>query len=143
MALMAATCMAVADGRTGKLRNACTGPFAAAATLHVAIVVTLDRHAWNITTTALLALLVNGGIYLAMGLVGWVGFGDVKFVIGLTLFAVAFAGSASMLLPVIALLIAALLHVLPTGRQRLSSARPHGPALSSAFALILAGSWLS
>lgn len=135
MALLAATCMAVSDSRTGMLRNACTGPFAVAAILHVLIASLFLPHALDLIVATAIALLVNTGFYTGMGLIGWVGFGDVKLVIGLTLFAALLAGEASMLLPPAALLIAAGFRAVSARESQPS--RPHGPALVLAFALLL------
>lgn len=139
MAMLAATCIAVGDSRTRMLRNAWTGPFAVAAILHVLIASLLLPHAPHLIVTAAFALLVNAGLYTAMGLAGWVGFGDVKFVIGLTLFAALLVGQASMLLPLTALVIASAVRAVSKESQ---SPRPHGPTLVLGFALILGTAWL-
>lgn len=133
--VLAATCIAIGDSRTGLLRNAWTGPFAAAALLQVLIATLALPDESGLMTTAVVALLVNAGAYTAMGLVGWVGFGDVKFVVGLTLSAALLAGWAAILIPPVALLVAAGTHVTPA--QESQTSRPHGPALVLAFILIL------
>lgn len=135
LAVIAATSMAIGDRRTSLLRNAWTGPFAAAAVLQLVLATSALPDELGLMAIADLALLVNAGAYTAMGLIGWVGFGDLKFMVGLTLFAALVAGSAAMLITPVALLVAAATRA--TSLHSPQSSRPHGPALAVAFALIL------
>lgn len=138
-ALLAAICMAIGDVRTSLLRNAWTAPFAAAALSQTLIVALALPDKFELVATIGVALLVNAGAYLAMGLIGWVGFGDVKFMVGLTLFGALVAGAPAILLAPIALFVAAATRAISPGVVRAS--RPHGPALAVAFAFCLTTAW--
>lgn len=139
-ALACASSMAIGDLRTGLLRNAWTAPLATAAAGQVAIALTHASSDPGVITVILVTLTANTGLYLAMGLMMWVGFGDVKFIIGLSLIAALLAGWMCLLLGPLAVILSPLTEAV---RRSSSIRRPHGPALVCSLVLILLLSFAS
>ncbi len=140
-AVVAACCMAVGDIRTGLLPNRWTGPFALAGLLQVFVACAGTQRWFGVAAPCLLGAVLTTSLYLLLGLLGWVGFGDVKFAAGLALFVAIPAGWAGIYLFPLAMAFSALSRVLrwvAGAPQRPHSA--HGPALASALAtLMIAG----
>lgn len=137
-AVAAACCMAVGDYRTGLLRNRWTGPFALAGLLQVFVACAGTQQWLGIAAPCLLSAALTTSLYLLLGLLGWVGFGDVKFAAGLALFVAIPAGWAGICLFPLALTVSALSRVplwLAARPQRPRAA--HGPALASALAILM------
>lgn len=133
--VLAAVLIAIADARTGLIRNAWTAPLASAAAAHVVIAtVTLPRGDEVLEQSALSALLA-GGCYLSLGLLGWVGFGDVKFATGIGLVLPLCAGWFGLLLVPLAIVCSGT----AAAARRLRrdggwTSAPHGPAIALAVA---------
>ncbi|MFT4284320.1 MAG: A24 family peptidase [Protaetiibacter sp.] len=134
--------VAAIDIRTLTLPNRFTAALAAAAAVqavsHSIAAASPSPAAWGALAGVLATV-----VYLAMGLVGWVGFGDAKLVAGLAIASGAIAGPAALFLAPIAIAISGLtrgLHMLNrSGRE----GHPHGPALVAATlaVMILGSQW--
>lgn len=121
------------DAVSLKLPNRFTGAFAAAAGIQ-ALAVALIRDDWAIALWAAVAGVALFLIYVVLGVVGWVGFGDAKFAAGLAIAAGIPAGLGALYVFPVAIVV--------TGIWRLGSRRqthrPHGPALAIAAVLVMA-----
>ena len=133
---------AFVDARTSRLPNPILALLAGATTsITLAAAVATSSPAPLIN--AIIGAGILGGIYLGMGLLGWVGFGDVKLagILGAYLgtIAIATAPAAASL----AILLAGAQQLAARARSRANHPRqlPHGPALAGA-ALIVSVSWL-
>lgn len=137
-ATLAAALIAAEDYRTGLLRNRWTGPFIFAGLIQV-FIAAIGTQPWTRTAApCLLGATITTSLYLLLGLLGWVGFGDVKFAAGLALIVAIPAGWAGLYLLPLALAFSTLPRIfrrLAALPQRGRSA--HGPALASAVALIM------
>lgn len=142
-ATVAGLCIAFDDYRTGLLRNRWTAPFALAGLFQV-VIAAAGTQAWaRIAAPCLLGAVITTSIYLLLGLLGWVGFGDVKFAAGLALFVAIPAGWAGLYLVPVALSFSALHRLfrrLAAKPQKVRSA--HGPALAVALALLMSAACL-
>lgn len=135
---VAAALIATDDYRTGLLRNRWTVPFALAGLIQV-VIVAFGTQPWTrIVAPCLIGASITTSLYLLLGLLGWMGFGDVKFAAGLALFVAVPAGWAGLYLLPLALAVSALprfLRRLVNRPQRSRTA--HGPALAAAFAILM------
>lgn len=139
MAVTAAASMAIGDARTGLLRNAWTGPLVTAAAIQVVLAVLGSAPIRDGIISGLLGAVAVIGAYIGMGLIGWVGFGDVKFAVGLATIGDVLAGAADIAILPIALLISAVVHAARSVRgSGLRTRAPHGPALAVALSLVIA-----
>lgn len=132
-AAAAATAMAVGDVRIGLLRNSWTGPFAIAAIMQAVIAAFGPAGIREHLISGWLGAFATIAAYFAMGLIGWVGMGDVKFVIGLAIFSGVLAGAADFAIAPISLILSAAARA---ARGRKGPA-PHGPALAAAFGVVV------
>lgn len=133
----AAAAIAVIDVRTKLLPNRYTGPLAIAAGMQAAAVTVHDRDLW-IAGGALVAATIVFAAYVAMGMVGWFGFGDAKFAAGLALFAGIFAGWLAIYLVPLAVLLSGLERALRMLRGTNTRSHAHGPAIAIAGTAIAA-----
>jgi type IV leader peptidase family protein len=137
-AAFVACLIAIDDHRTGLLRNQWTAPFALAGLIQVAVASAGLPPATNVATPSLLGAVITTALYILLGLLGWVGFGDVKFAAGLALFVAIPGGWSGVYLLPLALICSALPRLI-----RRTAARPqrvrvaHGPALAAAATVLM------
>ena len=125
--------IAIADLRTGLIRNAWTAPFAFAAAAHVLIATSVLPRGDEVLVESVLSALLAGGCYLALGLLGWVGFGDVKLAAGIGLVLPVCIGLLGLLLVPLAIACSgAAAAARRIRRGGMWSSAPHGPALAAA-----------
>ncbi len=130
------------DIRTLTLPNRFTAALAAAAVVqavtHSIATVSPSPCVWGALAGVLATV-----VYLAMGVAGWVGFGDAKFVAGLAIAAGITSGPIALFLAPTAIAFSGLtrgLHVLNrSGRD----GHPHGPVLVAATVVVMlaGGQW--
>lgn len=143
-AVMSACWIAIDDYRTGLLRNRWTGPFALAGLIQVLLSSAVLQSWLEIAATCLLGAVVTTSLYFILGLLGWVGFGDVKFAIGLGLFVAIPTGWAGLYLLPLALAISSLLHLFRRlGRMPERPRSPHGPALATALSVLMSAACIN
>lgn len=133
----AAAAIAAVDVRTKLLPNRYTGPLAIAAGMQVAAVTIHERDLW-VAAGALIAATIVFAAYVAMGMVGWFGFGDAKFAAALTLFAGIFAGWLAIYIIPLAVLISGAERALRMLRSAGVRSHAHGPAIAIAGTVIAA-----
>lgn len=143
-AVLFASWIGINDHRTSLLRNRWTGPFALAGLIQV-IVSSVGLQSWlEIAAACLLGAVVTTSLYFALGLLGWVGFGDVKFAAGLGLFVAIPTGWAGLYLLPIALAISSLLHLFRWLRRMPERPRSrHGLALATALAVLMTAAFIN
>ena len=136
--------IAVGDFRTGLLPDRWTGPFALAGMIQVLLDSASVQDWLDIAAPCLIGSTVTASLYLLLGLLGWVGFGDVKFAVGLGLFVAIPGGWTGLYLLPLALVISALAHLLVRIRRRLQHRRAaHGPALAAALAVLMSAACIN
>lgn len=142
-ATLAAALIAAEDYRTGLLRNRWTGPFALTGLIQVLIAAVGTQPWTRIAAPCLLGATITTSLYLLLGLLGWVGFGDVKFAAGLALIVAIPAGWAGLYLLPLALAFSALPRLLRRlAAQPERSRSPHGPALAAALSVLMSAACL-
>ncbi len=142
-ATLAAALIAAEDYRTGLLRNRWTGPFALAGLVQVFIAVVGIPPWTRVVAPCLLGATITTSLYLLLGLLGWVGFGDVKFAAGLALIVAIPAGWAGLCLLPLALAFSALPRLLRRlAAQPERSRSAHGPALAAALSVLMSAACL-
>lgn len=131
--VLVAVLIAIADARTGLIRNAWTAPLAFAAAAHVLIATTILPRGDEVLMESVLSALLAGGCYLALGLLRWVGFGDVKLAAGIGLVLPVCVGWPGLLLVPLAIACSgAAAAARRIRRGGTGSSAPHGPALAAA-----------
>lgn len=144
VAVLAACSIAIDDYRTGLLRDRWTGPFAVTGLIQVLIASTGLRNGLGIAATCLIGAAVTTSLYGLFALVGWVGFGDVKFAVGLGLFVAIPAGWTGLYLLPLALAISSFVRLVRCiGRMRVHPHSAHGPALATALGLLMSAACLN
>jgi leader peptidase (prepilin peptidase)/N-methyltransferase len=133
---LAAGWIAAVDARTRRLPNRLVGPFGAASALLV-IVVAIASRSWAPIWWALAAAALAGVLYLAMGLAGWVGLGDVKFAAALALPVAAVAGGAALWLTPVAVACSGVWLLVRRIGGDASRRQAHGPALAAGAVLLM------
>lgn len=131
---------AVIDIRTLTLPNRYTAALAAAAAIQAV------THSWATVDPspalwAALAAVLATTVYLALGAVGWVGFGDAKLAAGLALAAGIISGPWALFLAPLAIVLSGPVRVLGI-LVRNRAGHPHGPALVLAAVAIMTASFL-
>lgn len=136
--------IAVGDYRTGLLPDRWTGPFALAGMIQV-LIGSASLQKWlDIAAPCLLGEEITASFYFLVGLLGWVGFGDVKFAAGLGLFVSIPAGWTGLYLLPLALSISALPRLLRwTLRRPQLPHAAHGPALAASLAVLMSAACIN
>lgn len=144
IAVLVACGMAVGDYRTGLLRNRWTAPFALAGLIQV-LLASAGLHSWfEVALPCLVGAAITSSLYLLLGLLGWVGFGDVKYAAGLAMFVAIPAGWAGLYLLPLAFALSGVPRLV-----RWIAVRPlpirsaHGPALATAFAILMFAAYVN
>lgn len=127
----AAAAIAAIDVRTRLLPNRFTGPLAVAAAVQVCAMSLQQMDLW-IALGAAVAAAVVFAAYVAMGMVGWFGFGDAKFAAALALFAGIFAGWFAIYAVPLAVLLSGAERAIRIARGGDRRAHAHGPAIAIA-----------
>ena len=124
-----AAAVAVVDARTHTLPNRYTSALAAAGLIQAAAV-SIASHDGIRFLDSLVAAAVVCSAYVALGLLGWFGFGDAKFAGALAVTVAIYAGFAAMYMVPLAILFAAIWTLLCRTFGRVPPTRPHGPAIA-------------
>lgn len=133
----AAATIAAVDVRTRLLPNRFTGPLAVAAAVQVTAMSVQQMDLW-IAIGAVIAAAVVFAAYVAMGMVGWFGFGDAKFAAALALFAGIFAGWFAIYAVPLAVLLSGAERAIRIARGGDRRAHAHGPAIAIAAIAVTA-----
>lgn len=127
---------AVIDFRTRRLPNWCSLAIATAAftTASATALAGLDLGRLLVP---LVAAVIAFGVYVGMGLIGWVGFGDAKFAAALVAAVSLSSGLGALWIVPVAIQGAALLRLAHRAVRRSDAPQPHGPVLVLSAALVL------
>lgn len=132
----AAAAIAWIDAKTLTIADRHTVALGAGAVL-LAGVASLQRATPAPLIEAILAAVVAAGVYLALGLAGAVGFGDVKLAIALTAATTLIIGPAAAILPVPAIAIACVSQAWRLLRRHAERHSAHAPKLALATVIVI------
>jgi leader peptidase (prepilin peptidase)/N-methyltransferase len=121
--------VAVIDARTHRLPNRYVSAIAGAGLVQAAAI-SIASHDGSKFAECLIDAAAVGAAYVLLGLLGWFGFGDVKFAAALTITVAIYAGLAAMYVVPLAILFAAIWTLLLRISGKLPRARAHGPAIA-------------
>lgn len=132
---------AIVDLREHRLPDRLTWPYAAAAAGMVAAAAVVGTRI-DLVVDAVLGAMATAGTLYVLALFASMGWGDVKYGLGLGVCAGAVAVSAAAVLPVVAMVLAAPVAVVVWVRHGASARLPMGPALATAGSLSCLGFFL-